>query len=152
MIRRAAEIGRIGAALFLMCVVASALANMLARPLGHPIAGSYEIMGFLSGAAAFLGLAASELSGAHIRVDILTRRMTPGLKRPLQAGGRVLSGLFFLAASFRLAQSAWRLARSGEVSETLRLPFYPVVALGALGLLLLALVLFEEAFQAERDG
>ena len=132
-----------GAALLTAMLVA--VANMILRPLGLPITGSFEIMGFASAVIAACGLASAQDKRSHIAVDILFRSFPKPLKRIFAATGYLMCSAFFALSAWRLVQMARNFMATGEVSETLRIPFYPVVAFVALGLLLLAITLLRDA-------
>ena len=62
------------------------------------------------------------------------------------ATAHVLSTLFFGLVAWRLFELSWALKESGELSETLRLPFYPVVLLVGLGFISLGLNLIRQTW------
>ncbi len=137
----------------LLLTMIEAVANMLLRPFGHPIQGSFELMGFGAAAVAALGLANSQERKVHICVDILFSRFSPGIKHFLASLGNLLCSIFFGMAAWRISELALRLWRSGEVSETLRIPFYPftgIVALGFWALSFTLLIDFYKGIMAER--
>ncbi len=131
-----------GAGIMLLLTMAEAVANMVLRPLGHPVQGSFELMGFGAAVVAALGLANSQEKKVHICVDIIYGRFPKGIRRVLAGIGNLLCALFFAMAGWRIATLALRLWASGEVSETLRIPYYPFTAVVALGFWALSLTLF----------
>ncbi len=129
----------------LVITMFTAVLNMFLRPLGHPITGSFELMGLGCAATASLGLAMAQEARSHISVDILFDRLPRPLRRFLLPVGSLVCAALFCAAAWRLFQTGVTQLETGEVSETLRLPFYPVIWVVAAGFLLLSLRLVIEA-------
>ncbi len=135
-----------------------AVANMALRPLGLPITGSFELMGMGCAITAALGLSMAQAEKSHIAVGILFRCLPHGLRKFLSATGSIICALLFSAAAWRLFQTGLTQLKTGEVSETLRMPFYPVIWVVALGFAALAMRLVVEAIKtalswaADRPG
>jgi len=127
------------ACLALVTSMIMAVANMILRPFGHPITGSFELMGLGSAIVTALGLGYSYEKKAHIAVDILFKHLHKSLRKILSLAGRVVCSLFFLAISWKMLLLAINFMENGELSETLCIPFYPVTMLVALGVLILAM-------------
>jgi len=140
------------ACIFLILTIFTAVANMILRPFGHPITGSFELMGYGSAIITALGLGLSQEKKSHIAVDILFRHFSRTLRKRLYFAGLLLSGFFFLAVSARLFQFALDLRENGELSETLMLPFYPVAMIVSLGLLVLTMNLLYDALRLMKTG
>ncbi len=136
------------AAIVLMATMVMAVLNMILRPLGHPITGSFELLGFGSALVTGLGLGYSYEKKAHIAVDILFNRFSRPWKRALSVLGQFCCGLFFAAISWKMLTLGLSFRENGELSETLGIPFYPVTILVALGVMVLSLNLFLAAVKA----
>ncbi len=136
----------LGCTLFLLTMLVAIL-NMILRPMGHPLMGSFEIMGFGCAMLTALGLGYSQETRSHIRVDLLFNRFPGTLKRCLNILAMVISSAFFSMAAYRLMIMAIQWKEYGELSETLRIPFYPVVLVVAAGFLLLSLNLLTDAIE-----
>ncbi len=130
-----------------MASMIMAVTNMILRPFGHPITGSFELMGFGSAIVTGLGLGYSYEKKAHIAVDILFRRFPRTWKNFLSFTGKLASGLFFASVSWKMVAMALNFRESGELSETLCIPFYPVTVLVSMGLFILSLNLLISAFR-----
>ncbi|MFP4391510.1 MAG: TRAP transporter small permease subunit [Desulfohalobiaceae bacterium] len=123
-----------------------ASANMLLRFFGQPLQGTYELLGFGGAFVAAAALGSTQLKKGHIQVDILP--VLPGVAgKVFQFLGRSACIVFFALLAWRLFQLAGRLAANGELSETLRLAYYPMVYAVALGFVLLVLVLLLQLIQ-----
>lgn len=114
-----------GVALLGMMVVACA--NMILRLLGRPISATYEIVGFLGALTVALPLGYAQLKKSHVAVDIVSSRFPTVLRRIVVALSLILGMIFFFVAAWKVGAHAYTLQQVGEVSETLRMPFYPFV-------------------------
>ncbi len=131
----------------LVATMAMAVLNMILRPFGHPITGSFELMGFGSAMVTALGLGFSLEKKAHISVDILFDRLPRQLRRCLALLGQVVCGLFFMAISMKMFSLSVNFMENGELSETLEIPFYPVTMIVSAGIFCLSLNMFLRAWK-----
>jgi TRAP-type C4-dicarboxylate transport system permease small subunit len=114
-----------GAALaFLMFLT---VADVVLRILGHPIVGTYELVAVSGAVAIGLSLPITSWMRGHIYVDSFVERLPRVARVVLTVATRLLVlGLFFLIG-WNLLKYAMSLRAAGEVTPTLRVPFYPVV-------------------------
>lgn len=119
-------------------------ANMLLRFMGYPVKGTYELMGLSGAVLAAFALGTTQRQGGHIEVDLLASILPRGVNRWLRIIAHLASAAFFGLICWRLVILALSLERSGEVSETLHLPYYPVVLAVALGVFSLILVFLRQ--------
>lgn len=131
-----------GAALLLMTGVACA--NMIMRPLGFPLKGAYELVGFLGAMVVSFALGYSQSTRSHIAVDIMARWYSKGMRRIIQGINSFLCSAFFLLVAWRVAVHGTTIWARGETSETLKIIYYPFIYAVALCSFLLALVLFTD--------
>ena len=108
-----------------------------------PIAGTYELVGFLGSMAVAFAMAHTSIKKGHVSVSLIVRLLPPRI----QAVVRGLTGMgalaFFGIIVWQSLVYANHLIDSGEVSLTLQLPFYPFVwgiGLGAFAVCLVLLV------------
>ena len=114
-----------GAALLVMMALVNA--NVLLRPLGLPIWGAYELVGFLGSLTLSLALLRITLTRSHMAVELLTSRVPQGLNRVLGLFNRFLGAAVLGLVSWRCFLHGWLIWTSGEVSPTLSMPFHPFV-------------------------
>jgi TRAP-type C4-dicarboxylate transport system permease small subunit len=126
---------------FLVAMMVLACANIFLRLLGHPISGHFELLGFFGACLFALNLGLTERQRGHISVDLLFNRFPARWQTVLETVGSVASMLFFGVVSWQLFVWADIIAGANEVSETLRIPFYPFMYVVAVGCLFLAFVL-----------
>jgi TRAP-type C4-dicarboxylate transport system permease small subunit len=75
-------------------------------------------------------------------VDILATRFPRNVRKVSSAITLILSTGLFTLAAWKVAQHATNLMRTGELSETTRMPFYPFTYAVAISCGLLAFCLF----------
>ena len=131
-----------GASLCVMVVVSCA--NMLLRFLGYPLKGTYELLGLCGAVLAAFALGTTQKQGGHIEVDLLQSVLPRKINRLLKLVADLASAAFFSLICWQLIVLALSLRESGEVSETLHLPYYPVVLTVALGVFSLLLVFLRQ--------
>ena len=142
-----------GAAGLLILAMVLAVANIALRPLGWPIDGAFELVGLGGALMAALALGASQQAKAHIAVDILFERFPGGVRRVFTAVSDLACAGFFALCGYKILLIALMMKATGEVSETLRFAYYPIVMCVALGFWALTLTLFLGALQSDSvDG
>jgi len=125
----------------LLALMGVACANMLLRPMGSPLTGAYELVGFFGALVVALPLGYAQITRSHISVDILTTRYSARIKRILNGISSLICIIFFILVSWKSADYATTIWKRGEMSETLRMIYHPFVYVVALCCLLLAFVL-----------
>ena len=133
------------AGLALAAMMVFAVADMVLRGMGRTIAGSYEIIGWLSAAAMALALGSVQQHRGHVAIDLLITRLRPGWRAAIELAMSLCALLLFAVLTWYLAAYGRTLQETGSLSETLRAIVYPwvyVVAAGAGGLALALLVDF----------
>jgi TRAP-type C4-dicarboxylate transport system permease small subunit len=144
----------------LAAIGAAAVAGMIALTVGNiglrilwkPIKGSVELIGFLGAVAAAFALGYAQVHRSHIAVDILTQRFSKRTRAGLEGLNRILGAAFFLVAGWQLVRYGTTLWRTGELTETLRIAYHPVVFAVALGCAVMALVLVVEVLRMLGSG
>ena len=134
--------------IFLVAMCLLTCANIVLRTVWMPIQGTYELMGFFGAMVVAFALAHTQLRRGHIAVDVLIGRFSDGMRRVLTAFNGLVCMAFFGLAARQLVAKALVLRASGEVTETLRIIYYPFIFAVALGCILLALVLAADFVQA----
>ncbi|PWB67713.1 MAG: TRAP transporter small permease [Deltaproteobacteria bacterium] len=128
-----------GAALLALTLLATA--NVALRILRVPVSGTYEIVSFLGAIVTAGALGYTQKRKDHIVVDILSEKFPASVKRAVDGLSHVLMlGLFSIVA-WQTFVYGERLRRTGELSETLKVAYYPFVFLVSLGFAVLALTI-----------
>ena len=116
-------------------------ANIVMRQVWVPIPGTFELMGYGGAIATAFALGFAQTANAHISVDVLVNTYPNLLKRLMTLAGNGICAVFFGLAAWHVMKKALILKGAGELSETLRIAYYPITLLVALGCLSLALTL-----------
>ena len=125
----------------LISMIVLTCANIFSRFVWIPIKGTFELMGFFGAVVTAFALGSTQVTRGHIAVDVLVNRFSRLNRRITEMINNVLCCLFFGVAAWQIALKADTLRQYGEVTETLRIVYYPFVYAVALGCAVLALVL-----------
>jgi len=108
------------------------IADVALRLLGRPIVGTYELVGLAGAVAIGLALPFTSWRRGHIYVDSFVARLPHVPRAALSILTRLLVLALFLIAGWNLIQYGLDLRAAGELTPTLRVPFFPVAfGLGA---------------------
>jgi TRAP-type C4-dicarboxylate transport system permease small subunit len=103
------------------------VADVVLRLFGRPIVGTYELVAVSGAVAIGLSLPMTSWVRGHIYVDSFVARL-PRVPRAIFAvATRLLVLGLFLLIAVNLLKYGLSLRAAGEVTPTLRVPFYPVV-------------------------
>ncbi len=121
-----------------LILTAIAAGNMLFRVVWVPIPGSYELIGFFGAAATGLALGYTQMRKDHIIVTIFTDKFPKKTNRFLDGLNYLVNMVFFSVVAWETLKWGMKIARTGELSETLKIIYHPFVYLLALGFAALA--------------
>jgi len=116
-----------------------ATGNVVLRIFHAPFRGTYEIVSFLGAIGVAFALASTQRHKGNIVVDILSSRYPRPVKRIVDVLSAAISSLFFGMVAWQVSVWGTRIMASGEVSETLKIIYYPFVFGVAAGFGILAL-------------
>ncbi len=125
----------------LVLMVLLTCSNIFFRLVWVPVRGTFEMMGFFGAVVTAFALGRTQQRRGHIAVDILVSAAPAGLRKVLCALGDVIACLFFILLAWQVGQKAVVLMQSGEVTETLRIVYYPFTFAVSLGCLAMALTM-----------
>ena len=123
------------AGIFLAAMILMTCMNIFSRLFWSPIRGTYELMGYFGAMVTAFALGYTQLKKAHIAVDVLVGQFSQKTQLIMQG---------FSIAGWQINKLAGTLWQTGEVTETLRIIYYPFTYGVALGCCLLALVMLVE--------
>jgi len=124
--------------------------NVVLRIVYRPILGTYEIVGFLGALVISLGLAQTTIKRGHVAVDLFVVLFRSKVQNAIEAFSATLGVFLFAMISWRSAMYASGLARTGQLSQTLKIPYYPLVYGLSLACALTCLVLALETAKSVR--
>jgi TRAP-type C4-dicarboxylate transport system permease small subunit len=111
----------------LTLVMGLTVADVILRILAKPMVGVFELVAFFGALVIGFSIPFTSWVRGHIFVDFLVMKFSKGVRKGIHVFTRLLGlGLFGLIG-WNLLKMGADLRRSGEVSPTLHLPFYPVV-------------------------
>jgi TRAP-type C4-dicarboxylate transport system permease small subunit len=132
------------AGVFMVAMILMTCANIFSRIVWVPIKGTFELMGFFGAVATAFALGFTQIKKAHISVDILVDLFSERTRTILNGINCFICMIFFGIAGWQIARWAGTIRKTGEVTETLRIIYYPFTYGVAFGCLLIALVLLVE--------
>lgn len=135
------------AGIFLGAMILLTCANIFLRIVWVPVKGTFELMGFFGAMATAFVLGYTQIKKSHISVDILVNRFSKKTQSVLNAINYLICLIFFSMAGWQISKWAVILRDTGEVTETLRIVYYPFTFGVAAGCILLAFVLLVELFK-----
>lgn len=133
---------------FLVAMVLMTCANIFSRNIWVPIKGTFELMGFFGAIVTAFALGYTQLNKGHIAVDVLINRFSEKTRKYLQVINNGACAIFFSIAAWQIAVKATTLMTTGEITETLRIIYYPFTYAVAFGCLVLALVMFTDLLKS----
>ena len=133
---------------FLVAMVLMTCANIFSRNIWIPIRGTFELMGYFGAIVTAFALGSTQLKKGHIAVDVLINTFSDNTKKILQVVNNGICAVFFSIAAWQIAVKATTLKNTGEVTETLRIIYYPFTYAVAFGCLVLALILLTDLLKS----
>ncbi len=102
------------------------ITDVVLRLFKKPVVGTYEMVAFAGAVVIGFSMPLTSFIRQHIFVDFFILKFSQSVRNIFNTATRVLvMGLFFLVG-WNMFKYARDLQKSGEVSLTLQLPFYPV--------------------------
>jgi TRAP-type C4-dicarboxylate transport system permease small subunit len=118
-----------------------ATGNVVLRIFHIPFRGAYEIVSFLGAVVIAFALGYTQKRKDHIVVDILTQKFPKRLNRGLDVVNFFVTLIFFSVITWQTYVWGMKIWESKEVSETLKVIYYPFVFCVSLGFGVLSLTL-----------
>jgi TRAP-type C4-dicarboxylate transport system permease small subunit len=113
-------------AVLLTLMMLLTVVDVVLRYIGRPLTGTFELMSFAGALVTGFALAQTSLDRAHVNVDILTEAISGTAKVALEVFNRLLGIGIFALLAWSLFDKGNDLYKTGEVSLTLHVPYYPV--------------------------
>jgi len=126
---------------FLVVMILLTCANIFLRLVWMPVKGTFELMGFFGAIVTALALGYTQMKRGHIGIDIVVHQFSAKTQRILNGTNYLICMIFFALAGWQITKWATTLWKTGEVTETLRIIFYPFTYGVACGCILLSFVL-----------
>ena len=123
-------------------------ANIFLRIVWVPIKGTFELMGYCGAVIMAFALGYTQMGRGHIAVDVLVLRFSERARRILMGINAFICTIFFALAAWQIAEYATTLWKTGEITETLRIIYYPFIYGVALGCATLSLVFLTDLLKS----
>lgn len=127
--------------LSVLLLMALATGNVCLRIFQVPYRGAYEVVSFLGAVTIAFALGFTQMKKSHIVVDILTDRFSERTKRILDGVSYLITMVFYAVIAWVIFRWGIQIARSGELSETLKIIYYPFIISVSVGFGFLSLTL-----------
>ena len=134
---------------FMMCIT---LIDVLARNLGHPIVGAMEIISFGGSVVVGFAIPYASWKRVHVYVDLIVNKLNPGKKMVLNVITRCMGMALFIFIGVNFIVYGLDLIRTGEVSASFRLPYYPIAFGLSLSCFLQSITLFADLIRTIKGG
>ena len=102
------------------------VADVILRAGGRPILGTYEMVAFSLAIVIGFTVPQVSLDRGHVFMEIVLDKVSKRSKAILNTFTRILCIILFAIIGYNLFSVGNELVTSGEVSSTLKLPFYPI--------------------------
>jgi TRAP-type C4-dicarboxylate transport system permease small subunit len=102
------------------------VADIIMRAGGKPILGTYEIVSLSLALVIGFTIPQTSLDRGHVYMEIILDRLSVKGKAVLNTFTRLLCILLFVIIGYNLFVIGNEFRMSGEVSSTLKIPFYPI--------------------------
>lgn len=142
------------AAISLLAIMLLVVFNSLLRTIYKPFPGTVELVSWLAAITTAFALGNTQLHKAHVYIDLLFNKFSTIWKKIVHVTMLCLSAVFFLIVAWQLILYGMNLNTTGVVSETMRVPFYPLIffaVIGFIGLISTLLVQCIEIVIGEED-
>ena len=114
------------AGVFLVFMMTLTTCDVILRVFGRPIIGTYEMVAFSGGIVIGFSVPITSWVRGQIFVDFFYQKFSKKIQNLFNYVTRCMSIVLFIFTAVNLMRMATDMYRSGEVSLTLQLPFYPI--------------------------
>jgi len=113
--------------LALTFVMLLTVTDVILRTVRHPIIGTFEIVQLAGAVVIAFGIPLTSWSRGLIYVDFFINMFPDWAKNTMNILTRIIGITIFIFIGYNLCGFASDLLKSGEVTPTKQLPFYPIV-------------------------
>ena len=136
------------AAMAIVAMMSLTCADVILRMFRKPILGTYEIVSFLGAVAVSFAMAHTTAERGHVAVSLIVQLFPKRLQGIIEGVMSIFGIILFGLIAWQSVLYGIDCQRSGEVSLTLQLPFYPVIYGLAVGAVVVCLVLLADLVEA----
>jgi TRAP-type C4-dicarboxylate transport system permease small subunit len=136
------------AGFFVAAMILLTCANVFLRLVWVPVGGTFELMGYFGAIVTAFALGYTQMKRGHVAVDILVKRFSKKTQGVLKAINDCICMGFFAVVAWQISRYGITLLKTGEVTETLRIIYYPFTFGVALGCATLSLVFLTDLLKS----
>jgi len=136
----------------LVAMMSLTVADVILRFFRRPILGTYEIVGLMGAVVIAFAMPHTTLQRGHVAVEIVVSSLSTSTRAIVSLVTRILSIILFALIAWECFRYGNDLKAAGEVSMTLRLPFYPILYGIAFAAAVVCLVIFSRILQSMVGG
>ncbi|MGQ9647632.1 MAG: TRAP transporter small permease [Thermodesulfobacteriota bacterium] len=103
------------------------ISDVILREFRRPVVGTYELVGYLAVIVLGFSIPYTTSVRSHVVVDFFTTKLPEKVQSILLLITRCMGVFLFILMGYDLLLMARDYYRSGEVSPTLQVPFYPFI-------------------------
>jgi TRAP-type C4-dicarboxylate transport system permease small subunit len=118
------------------------LCDVILRNLGHPITGSMEIIQYGGSIVFGFSIPYATWMGAQILVDLVTQKLGLKNRKKIKALTRSIGIIMFLFIAYNFFMYALDVRRTGELTASFKIPYYPFCFAISLSFLFHSLTIF----------
>jgi TRAP-type C4-dicarboxylate transport system permease small subunit len=113
------------AGVVLAFMIVLTLCDVILRNLGHPITGSMEIIQYGGSIVFGFSIPYATWIGAQVLVDLVTQKLNLKNRKRIQAVTRTIGIIMFLFVAYNFFMYALDVKRTGELTASFKIPYYP---------------------------
>lgn len=102
------------------------LVDVALRGFGSPVPGTYELVALAGAIVIGFSLPSTSWHRQHVYIDFFVEKLGGRVKHAFDVVTRLIGMAFFSLLGWNLFIYASALSRSGEVTLTLQIPFFPI--------------------------
>ncbi len=140
-VRTLSKFANVIAGISICFMIGLTVLDVVLRGFRKPVPGTYELVAFSGALVIGLALPYTSLGKGHVLVDFLILSFPSPVRKVFNIVTRLMGIGLFSVLGLSLIMLALDLRRTGEVSLTLQLPFYPIAFALGLASILQCLVL-----------
>jgi len=130
------------AGVVLAFMIVLTLCDVILRNLGHPITGSMEIIQYGGSIVFGFSIPYATWIGAQIVVDLITQKLGLKNRKRIKAVTRSIGIIIFLFVAYNFFMYALDVKRTGELTASFKIPYYPFCFAISLSFLFQSLTIF----------
>jgi TRAP-type C4-dicarboxylate transport system permease small subunit len=130
------------AGVVLAFMIVLTLCDVILRNLGHPITGSMEMIQYGGSIVFGFSIPYATWIGAQILVDLVTQKLGLKNRKRIKAFTRTIGIIMFLFIAYNFFMYALDVERTGELTASFKIPYYPFCFAISISFLFQSLTIF----------